>query len=203
MPSYNGHNEDQNGNTLLCLGNGIAASIETGSTASQAYTVGSFLFFNNRLCKVSTAIASGDTLTIGTNILETTIGSELTSHLRANDGTEFYFDCKNNKYGYNTSPNRGADTFFPFAAERDFRMVVRVKVKNAQHPHQGTDVSGEAWRNVTITRSSGTFSFNWGSSSSAIVETYGIVGQTGDQSERGCNGYSYITSVQLVSFTWL
>ena len=27
----------------------------------------------------------------------------------------FYFDYKNGKYGYNTSPNRGADTFFPFS----------------------------------------------------------------------------------------
>ena len=26
----------------------------------------------------------------------------------------FYFDYKNGKYGYNTNPNRGADTFFPF-----------------------------------------------------------------------------------------
>lgn len=26
----------------------------------------------------------------------------------------FYFDYKNGKYGYNTNPNRGADTFVPF-----------------------------------------------------------------------------------------
>lgn len=27
----------------------------------------------------------------------------------------FYFDYKNGKYGYNTNPNRGADTFHPFS----------------------------------------------------------------------------------------
>ena len=29
----------------------------------------------------------------------------------------FYFDYKNGKYGYNTNPNRGADTFFPFSSD--------------------------------------------------------------------------------------
>ncbi len=203
MAIYNGHNEDQNGNILLCIGNGMTAALETGTTASQAYTVGSYLFFNNRLCKASAAISSGDTLSIGTNLLETTVGAELSSHLRASDGTEFYFDYKNNKYGYNTSPSRSIDTFFPFASDRDFRLVVRVRVKNRQTPHQGTEVNAEAWRNFTITRTNGSFNFNWGSSSTEISSTYGMVGQTGDQSERGCNGYSYITSVQLVSFTWL
>lgn len=32
----------------------------------------------------------------------------------AGSGTTFYFDYKNSKYGYNTSPSRGADTFVPF-----------------------------------------------------------------------------------------
>ena len=27
----------------------------------------------------------------------------------------FYFDYKDGKYGYNTNPNRGADTFIPFS----------------------------------------------------------------------------------------
>lgn len=30
------------------------------------------------------------------------------------NSNHFYFDYKNGKYGYNTSPNRGADTFVPF-----------------------------------------------------------------------------------------
>mgnify|MGYP003310833540 CR=1 FL=1 len=50
MATYNGHFEDSSGNILLPIPSGAAATVETGSTASQAYTVGSFLYFNNRLC---------------------------------------------------------------------------------------------------------------------------------------------------------
>lgn len=39
--------------------------------------------------------------------------SELQSNLVANN-TNFIFDYKDGQYGYNTSPERGADTFFPF-----------------------------------------------------------------------------------------
>ena len=33
----------------------------------------------------------------------------------ASDGQKLYFDSKDGKYGYNTDPNRGADTFVPFS----------------------------------------------------------------------------------------
>ena len=39
---------------------------------------------------------------------------ELNNSLVANS-KHFYFDYKNGKYGYNTNPNRGADTFHPFS----------------------------------------------------------------------------------------
>ena len=32
----------------------------------------------------------------------------------ASDGQKLFFDSKDGKYGYNTDPNRGADTFHPF-----------------------------------------------------------------------------------------
>ncbi len=53
------------------------ATVETTNTASQPYAVGEFLVFGGRLCKVTTAIAQGDTLVIGTNIDYDTVGSEL------------------------------------------------------------------------------------------------------------------------------
>lgn len=34
--------------------------------------------------------------------------------LVASNGQKLYFDSKDGKYGYNTNPNRGADTFVPF-----------------------------------------------------------------------------------------
>lgn len=39
---------------------------------------------------------------------------QLSRDLTAN-GTNFIFDYQNGKYGYNTNPNRGADTFYPFS----------------------------------------------------------------------------------------
>lgn len=40
--------------------------------------------------------------------------SQLNNDLMFPDGTKFYPDKQNGKYGFNTDPNRGADTFSPF-----------------------------------------------------------------------------------------
>ena len=114
MATYKGHNEDSSGNILLSIGNGMTATVETGSTASQAYTKGAYIFFNNRFCKATAAIASGATLAIGTNLSETSVGAELTSHLRSSDGKEFYFDVKDGTYGYYPSAEKTASEFVPF-----------------------------------------------------------------------------------------
>ena len=37
----------------------------------------------------------------------------------ASNGQKLYFDSKDGKYGYNTDPSRGADTFFPFSSGVD------------------------------------------------------------------------------------
>lgn len=58
--------------------NSNLATVESGTTASQAYTVGDYLVYNGQLCKVISAIAQEDTLTVGTNIEVTTSGGELT-----------------------------------------------------------------------------------------------------------------------------
>lgn len=57
----------------------------------------------------------------------------LNNSLVASDGQKLYFDSKDGKYGYNTDPNRGADTFFPFKGKPDtFSMDVYIEVgKNA------------------------------------------------------------------------
>lgn len=202
MATYNGHNEDTDGNLLLCIGNGMTAALETGSTASQNYDKGSYLFFNNILCKVQNAITIGDTLEIGTNLNETTIGYELSSHLKANNGTEFYFDYQNNTYGYNTSPNRGASTFFPFAAsssDRDFKMVIRAQVRLDMHWSDGSpaDKTSYAYETITITRQNGNVSFRF--STSELLHEYGYTGAN----SHGAGGSVYIVGVTLQSFTWL
>ena len=55
------------------------ASIESGATASKAYSVDDFLVKDGTLFKVTNAIAKGDALTVGTNIVLDTVGSELGS----------------------------------------------------------------------------------------------------------------------------
>ena len=57
--------------------NASLAPVESGTTASQAYTVGSLLVYQGRLCKATSAIAQGNTLAIGTNIAYDTVASEL------------------------------------------------------------------------------------------------------------------------------
>lgn len=53
------------------------APVEDGYTASQAYTVGSFLYVGDTLYKVTSAIASGATITPGTNVTATTVSEQL------------------------------------------------------------------------------------------------------------------------------
>lgn len=55
------------------------ATVESSSTASRAYSVGSYLVYNGILYRVTAAISSGQTLTPGTNITATNAGAELTS----------------------------------------------------------------------------------------------------------------------------
>lgn len=57
---------------------GDFAKVE-GKTASQNYVVGDYLVFDDKFCKASVAIATGETLAIGTNLTQTTIGAELKS----------------------------------------------------------------------------------------------------------------------------
>ena len=68
---------------------GDFATLESSSTATQAYSVGDYLTYNGYLYKVTVAIASGDTITVGTNVEQTTVGDELNSlHITASgDGT--------------------------------------------------------------------------------------------------------------------
>lgn len=53
------------------------ATIEPTNIASQTYAVGSYLVYNGLLYKVTSAIAQGATLRVGTNISLTKVGTEL------------------------------------------------------------------------------------------------------------------------------
>lgn len=66
-----------NGDTLETA-IGSVATIET-SPAVAAHDAGEYIFYNGQMYKVIAAIAVGETLTVGTNITSTNVGSELTA----------------------------------------------------------------------------------------------------------------------------
>ena len=104
MSNLQGHYEDSSGNILLPIPGGMVAKVETGTTASQKYTKGTYLYFDNKLCKASATINSGATLTIGNsgNLTRVYMGNEITAHLRASSSgnyEEFSFTkLKNGDY---------------------------------------------------------------------------------------------------------
>jgi len=59
---------------------GSLAMIET-SPATANHAVGSYLMLNNRLCKVTSAIATGEQIIVGSNVQYTTVAEELAAIL--------------------------------------------------------------------------------------------------------------------------
>lgn len=66
------------------------ATVESGTTASRAYSVGELVYVSGTLYRVKTAIASGATFTVGTNIEVTNISNsiKLVSDTKINAGTD-------------------------------------------------------------------------------------------------------------------
>ena len=89
MSNFQGHFEDSNGNIILPIPSGGAATVETGANASQAYSAGAYLYHDNKFKKVTSAIASGGAIASKTSA--TSIGQEMSSHFVASNGTEFSF----------------------------------------------------------------------------------------------------------------
>lgn len=62
------------------------AYVESGTTASRAYSVGEYFCWNGLLYRVTAAISSGAAFTVGTNCESTTVGAELTGKAPAGYG---------------------------------------------------------------------------------------------------------------------
>lgn len=60
---------------------GNFATVESSTTASRAYKIGEYLVLNNHLYRVTAAIASGGTITPGTNCVQTTVGDEVANNV--------------------------------------------------------------------------------------------------------------------------
>lgn len=80
-PTENSTNLISSGGVAAAGANKLSLSqtayVETGTTASRAYSAGQYLTINGVLYRVTTAIASGATLTPGTNCVAVTVGGEL------------------------------------------------------------------------------------------------------------------------------
>lgn len=57
------------------------ATVESGTTASRAYSVGELVYVSGTLYRVKTAIASGATFTVGTNVDVTNVSNTLITQL--------------------------------------------------------------------------------------------------------------------------
>ena len=66
-----------NMDAVSLLGN--FATVEATNTASQSYKAGDYLVLNNLLCRVTSPIASGGNIVIGNNVVQTTVGEEITA----------------------------------------------------------------------------------------------------------------------------
>ena len=53
------------------------ATVEKGSTATEAFSIDNYVIVGNVLYRVIKAIAVGDSFTVGTNIVKTTVGDEI------------------------------------------------------------------------------------------------------------------------------
>ena len=53
------------------------APVENGTTATRAYAVGDYVMWQNVLYRVTVAISVGTTFTVGTNIVQTSVGREI------------------------------------------------------------------------------------------------------------------------------
>lgn len=84
--------------------------VQNGNTATQAFTKGQIVVWKNKTYRVIAAIASGNTFKVGTNIEAVTI-STLSSMLVASNGTQFYFDYKDGKYGFYPNASKTASQF--------------------------------------------------------------------------------------------
>ena len=69
--------EDSGNSRVDAAENGIVATREDTSTASRNYAIGEYLVKDDKFYKVIAAINNGGTITVGTNVEEVDIGSEL------------------------------------------------------------------------------------------------------------------------------
>ena len=65
------------------------------------------------------------------NLVENNVNNRINNHVRFPNGEGFYVDYQNGQYGYNTDPERGADTFTPFRSKiKNYGFVLSGNIAN-------------------------------------------------------------------------
>ena len=90
-------------------------TVETSATASRAYSYGECLVYNNLFYRVISPITQGGTIAVDSNV-ELMTASEISRMLTASNGTEFYFDKKDNQYGFYPNASKTAAEFIPLGS---------------------------------------------------------------------------------------
>lgn len=115
MATLNGTFEDSNGNVILNTPHSYAY-IESGTTATKAYSKGDLMVFKNQLCQATTDISTGTTLSIGYNVSTTTVANQL-SNINVYVGTD-------KKIHF--TDHAGADSVLPFNAAKGLAVLTTV-----------------------------------------------------------------------------
>lgn len=103
------------------------------------------------------------------------LNNQMNNQLTAN-GNKFYFDYQDGKYGYNTDPNRGADTFLPFnGTDITFTVSLRGSCDGASQDFQGLFNSG------------GNGHFVFTDTDELFVKSYRVI-SSGHRSCENCSG---------------
>lgn len=106
--TYKGELQDYKGNTLYNHSEADVIFCTDGESVQE------------KLAKTEEVLgdSTGKTGSLEVNDSQKLVTSDATHELANRttfpDNKGFYPDCKDGKYGYNTDPNRGADTFHPF-----------------------------------------------------------------------------------------
>ena len=101
-----------NGTTRIQVGQNITVDTTLNSLSSNPIA-------NSGVAGVMyTSLTDIAAITQSGNLPDALAVKALNSNLTANS-IPFYYDYQNSKYGYNTSANRGADTFHPFSGYED------------------------------------------------------------------------------------
>lgn len=112
------------------------------------------LYADEALATAITIIIKGISATGGSTVADisnlTASYNELNSNLTFPSGEGFYPDEKDGVKGYNTSSDRGADTFVPFSSEVSFVATIPITLTAISKYSSGSTVKSSAVLHVTV-----------------------------------------------------